>query len=316
MQKHAGFAALSVVDKSLSSSPLRSYFMNNKNDKKTILITGCSSGIGLCAAQTLHARGYQVFATVRTTTDQDKIQQQGITALLMDINDSAAIAATVQEILQRTDGHLDALFNNAGFGQPGAMEDISRDVLRQQFETNVFGLQELTNHIIPVMRRQGCGRIINMSSVLGLVTMAYRGSYCASKYAVEALSDALRLELHDTGIYVCLLNAGPIESNFRASARNVYEHSIDTTHSVHQQAYAHMLTNIEQLKSESEFTLSPDAVVEKLLHALESPHPKPRYYITRPAYFLAALKRILPTRWLDWVMWRINQAEVKYTPGA
>lgn len=277
---------------------------------KTILITGCSSGIGLCAAQTLRRHGYQVFATVRTTADQSKLQQQGINVLLMDLNDSSSIHRAVNELLAQTDGHLYALFNNAGFGQPGAVEDIHRDTLREQFETNVFGLQELTNLIIPVMRRQGYGRIINMSSILGLITMPYRGVYCASKYALEALSDALRLELHGTGIYVSLIVAGPIESQFRSAARQLYNRNIRAEQSAHHVSYSHMLENIEKLKTESSFTLPPDAVVKKLIHALNSAHPRSRYYITFPAYLLAFLKRILPTRWLDAVMLRINRYEI------
>jgi short-subunit dehydrogenase len=282
--------------------------MSVKN--KTILITGCSSGIGLCAAKILQQRGYQVFATVRTLVDQARLQQYGLTVLLMDVNNSDSIVTAVQNVLAQTQGRLDALFNNAGFGQPGAIEDISRDTLRRQFETNVFGLQELTNHIVPIMRRQGYGRIINMSSILGLVTMAYRGSYCASKYAVEALSDALRLELQGTGIHVSLLVAGPIKSNFRLAARHAYQHYVNAEQSIHQANYTTMLNNIEQLKSESRLTLTPNAVVKKLIHALEDPHPKPRYYITLPAYFLATLKRILPTRWLDRVMLRIKDNEI------
>lgn len=284
------------------------------NANKTILITGCSSGIGLCAAQMLHKNGWQVFAGVRKLDDKIRLQAQGLKVVLIDLNNSPSIIAGVKEVLTQTNGRLDALLNNAGFGQPGAIEDLSRDALRAQFETNVFGLQELTNLIVPIMRAQGYGRIINMSSVLGLITMAYRGAYCASKYAVEALSDALRLELHGTKITVSLIEPGPIESSFRNAARAVYEQHVVVDKSAHKVRYTNLMHNMEQLKSESTFTLPPEAVVKKILHALQSPRPKIRYYVTVPAYILATLKRILPSRSFDWIMWRIYKSEIKSNP--
>jgi len=278
---------------------------------KTILITGCSSGIGLCAAQTLHKKGWQVFATVRKPEDKARLQQQGLNVVLMDLNDSTSVAAGVQEVLVQTGGYLGALCNNAGFGQPGAIEDLSRAALRQQFETNVFGLQELTNWVLPVMRRQGYGRIINVSSLLGFVTMGYRGAYCASKYAVEALSDALRLELHGTNIFVSLIEPGPIESQFRNSARAAYEQHIVIDQSAHKTPYENLIHNMERLKSESAFTLPPEAVTKKILHILQSSRPKARYCVTVPAYVFAILKRVLPSGWLDWVMLKIMKSETK-----
>lgn len=278
---------------------------------KTILITGCSSGIGLCAAQILHKKGWQVFAVVRKPEDKIRLQEEGFNVVLMDLNSSESILTGVKEVLAQTGGRLDALLNNAGFGQPGAIEDLSRDALRVQFETNVFGLQELTNLIIPVMRKQGHGRIINMSSILGLITMAYRGAYCASKYAVEALSDALRLELHDTNITVSLIEPGPIESRFRNTARAVYEQNVVIDQSAHKTRYVNLIHNMEELKSNSSFTLPPEAVVKKLLHALESPRPKIRYYVTSLAYILAVLKRILPSSAFDGVMRQIYKSEIK-----
>lgn len=278
---------------------------------KSILITGCSSGIGLCAAQTLHTKGYQVFAAVRKPEDKARLQQLGLYSLLLDVNDPQSIRAGVAEVLAQTNGSIDALFNNAGFGQPGAVEDLSREALRAQFETNVFGLQELTNQIIPLMRKQGYGRIVNVSSVLGLVSMAYRGAYCATKYAVEALTDAMRLELRNTGIHVALIEPGPISSRFRYNARQAYGQHVDSMNSTHRVPYANLEQYFEEVKENTPFTLPPDAVVKKLLHALESNRPKIRYPVTVVTYFLSACKRVLTSRWLDALLLKIAKHETK-----
>lgn len=278
---------------------------------KSILITGCSSGIGLCAAQTLQARGYQVFAGVRKPEDKTRLQQMGLYSLLLDVNNPQSIQAGVAEVLAQTNGTIDALFNNAGFGQPGAVEDLSREALRAQFETNVFGLQELTNQLIPIMRKQGYGRIVNVSSVLGVVSMAYRGAYCATKYAVEALTDAMRLELHNTGIHVALIEPGPISSRFRYNARQAYGQHIDDSSSTHRVSYASLLQYFEEVNDNTPFTLPPAAVVKKLVHALENRRPKIRYRVTVPAYFFSGCKRLLPSRWLDALLLKIAKHETK-----
>ncbi len=268
-------------------------------ESKYILVTGCSSGIGYAAAKRLKQAGYQVIAGVRKAEDKARLEAEGLYSLILDLNDSQTIKAAVDAVLSVTNGQLFGLVNNAGFGQPGAVEDLTREALRTQFETNVFGPLELTNLVIPIMRKQGYGRIINISSILGLVSMAYRGAYCASKYAVEALTDCLRLELKDSGIKVSLIEPGPIATSFRDRARTAYEANIQTKPSVHQPFYNNMLSNIEQIKDTSRFTLPPEAVVGKIMHALESRHPKIRYYVTVPAYVMAGLKRILPNRSLD-----------------
>lgn len=285
----------------------------NKSSPKSILITGSSSGIGLCAAQTLHQRGYQVFAGVRKEEDHRRLLEQGIQAIFLDLNDSKSIQTAVNSLLVKTDGHLDALFNNAGFAQPGAVEDLNRDSLRGQFETNVFGLQELTNLIIPIMRRQGHGRIINVSSVLGFIPMAYRGAYCASKYALEALSETLNMELRGTtdNLFVSLIEPGPISSQFRGAARSAYEQNIRSHQSPHQRQYAKILADFEKMKDEVPFVRPPEAVVKKLLHALESKKPRVRYYVTVPSYLFAGLKRLLPSSWLEAVLWQISKREMK-----
>ena len=160
---------------------------------KSILITGCSSGIGAAAARALHARGWRVFATAREADDVARLKAEGLESLVLDLDDSASIGAAVTEVLERSGGRLDALFNNGGFGQVGAVEDLTRDALRAQFETNLFGWVELTNRVIPVMRRQGSGRIVMNSSVLGYAAFPYRGAYNAVKFALEGITDTPRL---------------------------------------------------------------------------------------------------------------------------
>jgi short-subunit dehydrogenase len=272
-----------------------------------ILITGCSSGIGACAAEICQQRGYNVIATVRKTEDAIALQQKGITTTLLDLTDSESIQQAVSFALKHFNNKIDALFNNAAFGQPGAVEDLSRAVLRQQFETNVFGTQELTNLIITHMRKQGYGRIIYNSSVLGFVSMAYRGAYNASKYALEGLADTLRLELHNTNIHISLIEPGPIASQFRANAFIKYQQHIDKNTSPHRDTYEVMEQRLTKQGPAAPFTLGPEAVVTKLIHAIENKRPKIRYYVTFPTYLFAALKRLLPHRFLDWILVKVSQ---------
>ncbi len=275
------------------------------------LITGCSSGIGASAAEILHNRGYNVIATVRNTEDGAALKQQGITTILLDLNDSDSIQQAVNFTLRHFNNQIDALFNNAAYGQPGAVEDLSRDILRQQFETNVFGTQELTNLVIAHMRTQGYGRIIYNSSVLGFVSMAYRGAYNASKYALEGLADTLRQELHGSGIHISLIEPGPILSDFRKNAFIKYQQHIDKNASPHRDIYNAMEQRLTKEGPAAPFTLGPESVVDKLIHAIESKRPKIRYYVTIPTYLFAILKRLFPQRWLDWVLIKVSQDEHK-----
>jgi NAD(P)-dependent dehydrogenase (short-subunit alcohol dehydrogenase family) len=266
---------------------------------KTILITGCSSGIGYNAAVALKSRGHHVIASARNPDDVARLTQQGFTALQLDLADSLSIQQAVKQMLALTGGRCDALFNNGAFGQAGAVEDISREVLRYQFETNVFGTHELTNLLIPVMRQQGQGRIIYNSSVLGLVAMRYRGAYNASKFALEGLADTLRLELYGTGIHVSLIEPGPILTDFRKNSFMLYKKNIDAEHSVHKNTYQVMEERLQTEGAAVIFTLPASAVTEKVIHALETKRPKIRYYVTLPTYLFATLKRFLPVSWLD-----------------
>ncbi len=276
---------------------------------KAVLVTGCSSGIGYCAAQVLQKYGYRVIASARNMNDVMRLNKEGLDCIQLDLDDSTSISKAVEAVAERTGQHLYGLFNNAGFGQPGAVEDLSREVLRAQFETNVFGTLELTNHILPWMRNAGEGRIIQNSSVLGFVSLAYRGAYNASKYALEGLYDTLRLELAGTNIFPVLIEPGPIISRFRENAFAAYQRNIDIEHSVHRDAYLATEKRLAQKGPAAPFTLPPEAVVKKLLTALTHPQPKGRYYVTFPTYLFGTLKRLLTTRALDSMMLKVSRDE-------
>jgi NAD(P)-dependent dehydrogenase (short-subunit alcohol dehydrogenase family) len=275
---------------------------------RSILITGCSSGIGLCAARGLSDRGYRVLATARRPGDVERLTAEGLEALPLDLDDPESIGTAVEQVLSRTGGELFALFNNGAYGQPGAVEDLPREALRAQFETNLFGWHDLTRRVLPVMRRQGEGRIVQNSSVLGLVSLAYRGAYNASKHALEALTDTLRLELRGTGIHVSLIEPGPIESRFRANSHQRFLENIDRAASAHARRYAAMEARLTKAGPAAPFTLPPEAVLRKLIRALESRRPRPRYYVTFPTYLFGTLRRLLPDRTLDAVLARASGA--------
>ena len=268
-------------------------------NEKNILITGCSSGIGYCVAKALHQRSYRVFATARRRESVEMLLAEGLESFRLNLTDSNSIHFAFEEVMRRTNGELYALFNNGAYGLPGAVEDLNRDALRVQFETNVFGWQELTNLAIPVMRRQGYGRIIQNSSVLGFVSLPFRGAYNASKYAIEGLSDTLRLELRGSNIYVSLIEPGPIASQFRMNAVKALAKYIDIENSFHRERYQGVLKRLNKQGPAVPFTLPPEAVLERVIHALEAAKPQPRYYVTFPTYLFGFLKRILSTRVLD-----------------
>lgn len=274
--------------------------------ERPVLVTGCSSGIGLCVAEGLQARGYSVLATARRDEDVARLEERGLQSLRLDLDDSASIHSALDEVLNRTDGRLYGLFNNGAYGQPGAVEDLRREVLRAQFETNLFGTMELTNAVLPVMRRQGYGRIIQNSSILGLIALPYRGAYNATKYALEGLTDTLRLELRGSGIEVSLVEPGPIVSRFRDNALRAFEANIDAEQSVHREAYEGLLARLRKEGAAAPFTLGPEAVLRRVIHALESPRPRVRYYVTFPTHLFALLRRVLPYRWLDHLLHRTS----------
>jgi len=274
--------------------------------ERAILISGCSSGIGRCAAVLLKARGYRVFATARKSENVASLAHEGFEAVRLDLADSDSIRSAVDFVLEKTGGHLFGLFNNGAYGQPGAVEDLSRDVLLKQFETNVFGTHELTQSIVPVMRRQGYGRIIHNSSLLGIVSLKFRGAYNASKYALEGLADTQRLELRGSNVFVSLVEPGPILSRFRENSLAMYRRNIDVDRSVFRDRYRIMEERLVRQGPAVPFTLGPEAVVRKVIHALEARRPKPRYYVTFPTYLFGVLKRCLPAHWLDAVCVRVD----------
>ncbi|NTF34140.1 SDR family oxidoreductase [Rhizobium skierniewicense] len=264
-------------------------------EKPVIIITGCSSGIGAHCAGALHQDGWRVFATVRRAEDVPALEQQGIETLLMDYTKPDTIAALVDAVAARTGGRIDALFNNGAYGQPGAVEDLSVDVLRQQFETNVFGWHDLTCRVIPFMRQRGHGRIVHCSSILGLVPYRYRGAYTASKFALEGLGITLRMELQGSGIHVSLIEPGPIASKFTATALAHIKGNIDLENSAHAQDYKRQLARLEGGGPANKHKLGPDAVYAELKHALTAPRPKPHHLVTTPARQAMILKRLLPS---------------------
>ena len=272
--------------------------------QRSILISGCSSGIGLTAATTLKARGWRVLATARKPEDLAKLEKQyGLEAFEMELSDLASIGRCADAVLMRTGARLDALYNNAAYGIVGAMEDISGDVLRKHLDVNVVGTHELTRRLIPAMRAQGHGRIVTCSSVLGLVSGPYRGAYAASKFAVEAMTDALRYELIGSGIHVSLLEPGPIKTQFLPSTLAQFRATIDVARSPHRAQYEKRIAKMETDTS-SFLKLGPEAVVKRLIEALESPSPKARYMISPHTYAISFLRRVLPGRVLDRVLAR------------
>ncbi|THF50029.1 SDR family oxidoreductase [Allorhizobium terrae] len=263
--------------------------------QRTIIVTGCSSGIGAYAARALKNDGWRVFATVRNPDDQKALENDGLEALIMDYRDEASIEALVKEVLARTGGTLDALFNNGAYGQAGAVEDLPTAALREQFETNVIGWHDLTRRIVPVMRAQGHGRIVQCSSILGLLPYRWRGAYTASKYALEGLSLTLRMELDGSGIFVSLIEPGPITSRFLANSLAAVQRNIDVENSVHAKDYQRQLARLTETGAVNRNKLGPDAVYKVLQHALTAKRPRPHYLVTKPAKQGAILKRLMPS---------------------
>ncbi|WP_322521615.1 SDR family NAD(P)-dependent oxidoreductase [Guyparkeria halophila] len=273
---------------------------------RRVLITGCSSGIGRRAAERLAERGHHVVASLRNPADLANWPHPHIPAVHLDLDDTASIHAGLAAAVEAAGGPIEALFNNGAYGQPGAVEDLSRDTLRAQLETNLLGTVELTNQVIPSMRAAGFGRIVQNSSVLGVSALAFRGAYVASKFALEGISDTLRLELAGSGIDVALIEPGPITSRFRANAQRAFEANIDWQHSVHHEAYERQLERLKTPGPAAPFTLPPEAVVRRVIHAIESRRPKARYPVTVPTYLFAVLKRLLTTRAMDRVLMRAS----------
>lgn len=275
--------------------------------QKSILITGCSSGIGLDCAKTLHAHGWTVFASCRQQKDCERLKMMGIEAPRLDHADPVSITETIQYILTKTNGKLDAVFNNGAFAVPGAVEDLPTDALRSIYETNLFGYHEVIRQVIPIMRAQGKGKILNCSSVLGFVAIPWRGAYNSTKFALEGLTDTLRIEMRNTNINVILIEPGPIGTKIRENSIPHFERWVDWENSPRKKQYeTDLIKRLYQPKNKPDaFELPVSAVTKVVMKALESHHPKPRYYVTIPTHFMGLLRRILSTRSLDWFISRL-----------
>lgn len=268
------------------------------SNKKTILITGCSSGIGAFCARALRQDGWRVFATARKAEDIAQLKSEGFETFFLDYRDPVSIKKLVDDVLSASSGTLDALFNNGGYAQPGAVEDLSMDALREQFETNFFGWHDLTRRVVPVMRKQGHGRIVFNSSILGLVPQKWRGAYNASKHAVEGLMLTMRMEMEGSGIKVALIEPGPIESKIAVNAAAMAEKYLHIETSPHKASYEKRLALLRSGGIKDRSKLGPDAVYKVLKHSLLSERPRPHYIVTTPAKLGVFLKRVLPAKWL------------------
>lgn len=276
---------------------------------RNVLVTGCSSGIGYCVAKGLRERGYQVFASARKPEDVERLEREGFKTLQLDLADRESVQDAVYELMLRTNSELYAVFHNGAYGQAGALEDLSREAMEQQFAANVFGWHQLTMMLMPILRQRNEGRIIYNSSLLGFVALPFRGAYNASKYAIEGMADTLRLELADTDIKVSLIEPGPIESRFRTNALQAMKTHVKIEQSAHRLKYQGAIRRLEKVGHAVPFTLPPEAVLEKVLHALESPQPKARYRVTFPAHLFWFLRRLLPSLWLDRLLLKISSKE-------
>jgi NAD(P)-dependent dehydrogenase (short-subunit alcohol dehydrogenase family) len=274
-------------------------------DTKTILITGCSSGIGLACAQGLKERGYRVFATARKPADVMRLRHDGFETFYLDYRESYAVQACAADVAKLTDGTLYALFNNGAYAQPGAVEDISRSLMEEQFAANFFGWHELTKACLPMMRKNGKGRVIQCSSLLGLAALKWRGPYNASKFALEGLTDTMRLELRGSGIDVVTINPGPIESNFVATAKDHFERNINVEASPYRTGYESQRARFAR-GGATRFKLPATAVLDKLVLALEQAHPRAHYYVTTPTWIVAMARRMLPQSLFDSFLNRIS----------
>jgi NAD(P)-dependent dehydrogenase (short-subunit alcohol dehydrogenase family) len=269
--------------------------------RQVVLITGCSSGIGRAAAIAASARGHLVFATARDPAALAGLESPGkLRALALDVTDEASIAAAMKSVTEEG-GRLDALVNNAGFGQYGAVEDVSAEEWRAQYDVNVFGAIAMIRAALPALRRAGGGTIVNVSSVAGRISIPFAAPYCSSKHALEAVSDALRVEVAPFGVRVVVVQSGPIESEFGSRARAGVEPLLGRPG-----PYAHLYVGAERAMT-GDFAsgmLPAESVARVIVRAIESPRPRTRYKVTRMAKTLIPLKRFLPDRVVDWGMRR------------
>jgi NAD(P)-dependent dehydrogenase (short-subunit alcohol dehydrogenase family) len=264
-------------------------------DNRTILVTGCSSGIGEHCARALKAQGWRVLATARKDADLTRLRGEGFEAFYLDYAEPASIETLVDDVSTATGGRIYALFNNGAYGQAGAVEDLPVEALRAQFEVNVFGWHDLTRRVLPLMRANGAGRLVQNSSILGFIPFRGRGAYTASKHALEGLTDTLRIELRNEPIRVATIQPGPITTKFRENGLPYFLRYIDGEASIHREEYEAQLGRFNSTKK-ARFELGPEAVFAKLRHALESPRPRTHYRVTFPTHLMHVFKRTLTSR--------------------
>lgn len=272
--------------------------------EKVVVVTGASTGIGRATARMLKNGGWRVFPTARSRTDLDLLRGEGFQPVELDLTDPDSVECAAKEVLELSQGVLGAVVNNAGYGQPGALEDLSRAAVRKQFEANVFGTLDFTNRFIPVFRAQKSGRIVLVTSVLGRIVIPFMGAYCASKFALEAMGDVLRLELGPAGISVSIVEPGPIRTSFRRRVVSEATRGLEMRNSVFAEHYAKELTEPERTYSRPTdiFRKPPEAVARKIVHALDSRYPRVRYPVTGAAWFGDFAARFLPARLKDWML--------------
>ncbi len=285
------------------ATPSQTTFPGAK-ELRTVIVTGASSGIGAYCARALKAEGWRVFATARKPDDIAALEADGIEAFYLDYREPDSIAALVDAVLQRTGGTLHALFNNGAYAQPGAVEDLPVAALREQFEANFFGWHDLTRRIVSVMRRQGHGRLVHCSSILGLAPVRFRGAYSASKHAIEGLMLCMRQELQGSGIHLSLIEPGPVTSKIASNGLSWFLKNIDVENSVHRADYQAQLARLQAGGSVSQLKPGPEVVHAALRHALLSQRPRPHYVVTVPAKIGVVLKRVLPASLLYRVLAR------------
>ena len=271
---------------------------------KVAVVTGASTGIGRATARMLKARGWRVFPTARSRTDLDLLRGEGFQPVELDLADPDSVEYAAKEVMELSQGMMGAVVNNAGYGQPGALEDLSRSAVRKQFETNVIGTLDFTNRFIPALRARQCGRIVLVSSVVGRVVVPFLGAYSASKFALEAIGDGLRMELGPAGISVSLVEPGPIKSCFRKRVVSEAARGLEMRNSVFAKQYAKELSEPERTyaRPTDMFQKPPEAVAKKIVHALESRWPRVRYPVTGVAWFGDFAARFLPARAKDALM--------------
>jgi NAD(P)-dependent dehydrogenase (short-subunit alcohol dehydrogenase family) len=266
---------------------------------RAVLITGCSTGIGRETAEHLVSRRWRVYATARRLESIKELGEAGCKILELDVTDDESMRAAVAEVEDR-DGAVFALVNNAGYGQEGAVEEVSMNDVRRQFETNVFGLARMTQLVLPGMRRQGAGRIVNISSMGGKLTFPGGGAYHASKYAVEALSDALRFEVRGFGVHVSVVEPGTIKTRFGDTATSSVEHLQDpeSPYAAFNQVLVERINDAYEGKL-ARFAAPPEAVAKVIAKAISARRPRTRYRVTLAARMMLATRKVMPDRGWD-----------------